>query len=207
MLTNAGMSSDLDENSFSYFKDEGREKIKQPSELILSGKNTTFSVDGYSFLDAPKRNQRALQGEASTEKQVYITNQGLNKINLKDNSKMELSYTGVEAFELETEKNTVFSMKVLPEVTLFNPLFLERGFKNEAIEGKVVLETTSNDDFNKLAQQLAEKNIPYQEVNTLSVDYSNCKNGVVTIFKNPIGSKQSYQFVTREFSYLTDIAY
>lgn len=208
MLTNAGMSADLVEDSFSYFQDEGREKIKKPSELVLKGRNSYFNVEGYSYLDAPKRNQRPLTGDGNNEKHIYITNQGLNKIILKDGSQMELGFTGIEAFALESGRDTVFSAKLLPGLALFNPYFLEQSVRNDHLNGKVVLETYNREDASKLASELGSKQIPYNIVNSVSGNYSNCDNGVVTIVENRSGNVQTqYQYVTRQFSYLTDVKY
>lgn len=208
MLSNAGMSGDLEEDSFSYFEDEGKEKIKAPSELILTGSDTVFNVEGYSFIDAPKRNQRTLIGETNPEKHIYITNQGLNKISLTNGSKMELGFTGMEAFTLESERNTVFSAKLLPDLALFNSHFLEAAERDNHLQGKVVLETFKKEDTTLLTKELDQKNIPYKLVNSTGNNYSNCENGLVTIVENRSGSIQTqYQYVTRQFSYMTDVSY
>lgn len=207
MLTNAGMDVDLNEESFSYFEDEEQEIIRQPSEMILSGNSTLFEVDGYSFIDSPKRFQRQLKGDYNPEKYVYVNNQGYNKIKLEDNSEMRLGFTGVEAFVLESEKDSVFSMKILPELTLFNPYFIEKGFGKEQIEGKVILETFDEKDKNSLVSLLDTKDIPYEVISNPNGNFSKCKNGVVTIYSQSQAPKKNYEFVTRYFSYLTEVDY
>ena len=208
MLTNAGMSGDLQEDSFSYFEDENQEIIRQPSELTLSGANTLLEVSNYSFIDSPKRYQRQLKGDYKPETQIYVNNQGFNKIKLEDKSQMRLGYTGVEAFRFESEKDTVFSMKVLPEVALFNPYFLEKGFNNDEIEGKVILETFEEKDSVALSGMLASRGIPFEIKNHVDGNFSNCDNGIVTIYNYKTKeNKETYEFVTRYFSYITDLEY
>lgn len=208
MLTNAGMNGSLDEDSFSYFEDESNEIIRQPSEMILSGGNTLFEVNRYSFIDAPKRFQRQLKGDNNPQKQIYVNNQGFNKIKLEDKSQMKLGFTGVESFRFESEKETIFSMKVLPGVNLFNPYFLEKGFNNDEIEGKVILEMFDEKDKIKLTNLFDEKGIPYETTNHIDGHFSTCQNGVVTIYTpNKVRENQTYEVVTRYFSYLTEIDY
>lgn len=208
ILTNAGMAADLSEESFSYFEDRAKEKIKTPSELTLIGEDTVLRVNGYSFFDAPKRYQRPLRGDKGNQEQLYVKNQGLNKVLLKEQSQMELGFTGVEAFELTSEKNTLFFMKVLPDLALFNSYFLEKGYDQDLLKGKVVLETYNSDDKDALIKDFQKKEIPYKVVTEPGANYSRCDNGVVTIIDNH-GNKNErhYEFVTRYFSYLTDITY
>jgi hypothetical protein len=208
MLTNAGLDADLSEDTFSYFEDQNEEIIRQPSELVLKGNNTLLEVKGYSFLDAPKRYQRQLKGDYQPQKQIYVNNQGFNQISLEDKSQMRLGYTGVEAFRLKSQKDSILSMKLLPDLALFNPYFLEKGFNNDEIEGKVILETYEEADKNKLEKMLKERNIPYEVTNHTDGDFSNCENGVVTIYNyRASGDETSYEFVTRYFSYLTELDY
>lgn len=207
MLTNASMDNGLDENTFSYFVDSDYKTIRPPSQLILSGRETSLVVDGYSFIDAPKRNPRPLIGEGESVKSDYVLSQGLNKIELKDNSQMILGFTGIEAFDFSSEKDTIFSMKILPNLALFNSDFLEKGFHHDKIQGKVILETAQEQDKVKMIDLLEEKSIPYEVVKGVDATFKNINNNVVTIYDNPSqSSKGDYAFITREFSYMTNVA-
>lgn len=204
MLTNASMETGEGEDSFSY--------STPGSKLTLTGKNTHMKVGGYSYIDEAKSTRKKLLGEYTQyddDGPNYLTGKE-NSIFLKDNSQLELNYAGIEPFDLRMEKNTVFTMNVLPGVSLFDTTFLKNGFDNHVLSGKIILFPFDINDYNKLTNQTL-RDFPHKICNSedeLGDNYKNVENGVVTIVKPKNQSHaESYQYITREFSYMTDVEY
>lgn len=206
LLTNAMLDSNTGEEGFSYFQDSSVNTSNSPSTLTLDGKNTSFQVVGKSFIDAPKTERRKSLTEGASEEinKFYGDKKDWNSITLKNEAVMDLGYVGIEPFNLSISAGSVFSAKVLPELSYFDTSFLANGVSEGTLKGKVILQTFNQKDADDLKAKLESQKIPVSVV----TENENAKNAEVTIVKpsNPAGVNTS-QIISRTFSYLNEVDY
>ncbi|WP_207695389.1 hypothetical protein DOK67_0001768 [Enterococcus sp. DIV0212c] len=204
MLTSASLLNQGEE-TFAY-ADKGTytSKARPPALLELEGQQTSLTVEnGVSFIDAPKMKRRGSNAKKVT---YYNDKKYWNTIRLKDSSRLDLGIAGIEPFNLETQANTTISMKLLPNLELFDTTFIKEGLKKgkETIKGKLIIEVATKEDGDLLIQEL-EKEVPIEEG-----DQSKAKNGVVTIVKPAHGvvpKNNSQWIIQRVFDYTNNVSY
>lgn len=195
-------------------------KAMKRSILLLSGQNTSMQVKGLSHIDAAKStkkmtltaelteplfNRADYFSEAPTKPTGY---DGLTKIELKNQSRIQLGYTSVEPFELAMENNTVFRMKVVPNVLFFDTTFL-KDWKAKGSNGKIVLEVGSSSDLTKVKKLLTDLGVSSNTVNqsTGTYDDSAASNGKVTLVYSNTGNQDTLQYINRTSAFIENIKY
>ncbi|MCA5013108.1 MULTISPECIES: hypothetical protein [unclassified Enterococcus] len=199
MLTSAAMK-DGGESDFAY-ADQGdyTSKPRQPALLELSGSKTELTVEnGVSFIDAPKMRRRS---DGQKKGSYYNDKKWWNTIRLSDKSKLDLGTVGVEPFNLEMEEDTVVAMELLPNLTLFDPTFIEKGFNKTkpTIKGKLILKTATAEDTVELKNMLEGLgDIPLN----VKSDEQDAVNGEVTIVSPTVPKNPNADWVAqRVFDY------
>ncbi|WP_206911339.1 hypothetical protein IGL98_001983 [Enterococcus sp. DIV0840] len=204
MLTTASLMNQGEE-TFAY-ADKGTfiSKARPPALLELEGKETSLTVEnGVSFIDAPKMKRRG----SNTKKVTYYNDKKYwNTIRLKDRSRLDLGVAGIEPFNLETQAKTTISMKLLPNLELFDTTFIKEGLKKgkETIKGKLIIQVATEEDGDLLIQELG-KEVPIE-----ASDESKAKDGVVTIVKPAHGivpENNSQWIIQRVFDYTNNESY
>jgi hypothetical protein len=195
MLTSASMENGKGEETLSYF-DRGifGSTPRQPSLLELEGENTSMVVEnGVSFIDAPKTRKRT---DSKKKGSYYSNSKYWNTIRLKEKSYLDLGTAGVEPFNLEMEEDTVLTMKLLPELLLFDTTFIEKAFKvgTESIKGKLILKPATVEDATKLNDSLKKLSGVKVSVKT---DEKDAVNGEVTIITPTVPVNTTAGWVTQ----------
>ncbi|MTD42409.1 hypothetical protein GIX45_28040 [Erwinia sp. CPCC 100877] len=195
MLTSASMGVNKGEEDLSYFDKGTLGAIpRQPSLLELEGANTSMIVEsGVSFIDAPKTKKRT---DGKKKGSYYNNSKYWNTIRLKEQSQLDLGTVGVEPFNLEMEEDTILTMKLLPDLLLFDTTFIENGFKkgSESINGKLILKPATVEDATKLNDSL--KKISGVNV-SVKTDEKDAVNGEVTIITPTIPVSTTAGWVTQ----------
>lgn len=205
LLTNAMLDSEKGEEGFSYFQDSAINIPNSPSTLSLDGRNTRFQVAGKSFIDAPKTERRkSLTETTENVTKFYGDKKDWNSITLKNGAVMDLGYVGIEPFTLSISEDSIFSVKVLPELAFFDTSFLANSVSEGTLKGKVILQTFNQKDADDLKAELESQKIPVSVV----TENEKAENAEVTIVKpsNSAGSGTS-QIISRTFNYLNEINY
>lgn len=211
MLTNAKLSTTGGEEGFSYFGDEQTFRVPHaPSVLTLSGENTNFTVSnkGFSYIDAPKKSRRPSSQETSGPvdftDEYYGNMTYWNSIVLKDQAHIDLGMAGFEPFHLKTEKDTQFTASLLPDLELFDPMFLIAAHNHKQLKGKVILKPFNQGDANKLLSQLKSEHLPVESV----ANESAAANGKISIVM-PLNTsgKDAMEMISRTFDYTNNVKY
>lgn len=190
------------------------------SVLKLNGKNTSIVVNGITHIDAAKSTKKYSLTNTSREPEFdnnyyFFKAQplptgydGLTKIELKNQSRIQLGYTSVEPFELAMENNTVFRMKVVPNVLFFDTTFL-KDWKAKGSNGKIVLEVGSSSDLTKVKKILTDLGVSSNTVNqsTGTYDDSAASNGKVTLVYSNTGNQDTLQYINRTSAFIENIKY
>ncbi|WP_314067694.1 hypothetical protein [uncultured Vagococcus sp.] len=190
------------------------------SVLILDGKNTSLNVKGVTHIDAPKHNKKKVltnqlvEPNFATENYIAFSStvpkgfDGQVLIQLKNQSRIQLGYTSVEPFELAMENNTVFRMKVVPNVLFFDTTFL-KDWKAKGSNGKIVLEVGSSSDLTKVKKLLTDLGVSSNTVNqsTGTYDDSAASNGKVTLVYSNTGNQDTLQYINRTSAFIENIKY
>ncbi|MGX7420621.1 hypothetical protein ACWOFR_17750 [Carnobacterium gallinarum] len=204
LLTNAMLDSNTGQDGFSYFQEEELySKPNASSILSLNGSNTRLTVDGMTFIDAPKTDRRKSIAEQSGETAKYYGDkEDWNTVSLKNGAALNLGYTGTEPFNLILGKDSILSLNVLPNLAYFDTTFLVNSLNEGDLNGKVILRVFNQTDMNLLESELKSRRIPV----TVQLTEDAVQNGEVTIIKpdNPTGSDTS-QMITRTFSYVEEV--
>lgn len=206
LLTNAMLDSEKGQENFSYFKEEGLySQPHAPAVFTLSGENTDMTVKGMSFIDAPKTERRKSINETGSETvKYYGDKEEWNTLDLKGGASMNLSYTGIEPFNLKLEKDSLLSLNLLPNLIYFDPTFLVNSISEGQLNGKIILRAFNQADADKVKSELEKYRIPV----SIRLAEGDSKNGEVTIIKpnNPAGADTS-QIISRTFSYVENVTY
>jgi len=207
MITNAKLSSTTGVQGYAYFDEShGFSLPNQPSRLTLSGTNTSMTVNGSTFIDAPKTTRR----ESSTDLQqmgapfnhYYMNSEYWNSITLKDGAQLNLAYTGVEPFVLQVEPSSRISMRLLPGLAFFDTTFLEEAYHYKRLKGQVLLKPANVTDQEQLIEKLSMLHIPYKLVNNEAL----VEDGVVSILVTNSGAiAESSQMIVRTFDFVRKV--
>ncbi|MBP1042801.1 hypothetical protein I6N95_17425 [Vagococcus sp. BWB3-3] len=213
MLTNVGMTTSSTAPEFDYFNGN---QPQAPSHLTLVGENTELSAKGISFIDSVKTSRRKTYTESPAPNpdsrefsQFYNDEDYWNQIVLKEGASMTLGYTGVEPFHLEVAKKSHLSLKVLPELLLFDDAFLEEAVSNGRLKGKVILEPFNKEDATKLKERLARKGVTVTTTDKLETALGNTVDEGQVIIIEPVNTanKGDRRMLSRTFDYLKSIDY
>ncbi|EGO6609426.1 hypothetical protein ABG953_12565 [Enterococcus faecalis] len=207
LMTNAKLSSTKEDGDLSYFKVDDN-STNPPSTLNLVGKSTNLTVDGMTFIDAPKSSRRKAISEITDVNEdtykYFGTKEDWNTISLKDKATINFGYTGVEPFNLSIQKDSVLSMNLLPELAYFDPTFLINSVSEGTLNGKIILRTFNQEDAEKLKEELDQYRVP----NYIATNDEEGQNGKVTIIKPENAAKSgSSQIISRTFSYVDGVKY
>ena len=213
MMSNATIPTGSGISNFSYFQNQNQFTIPhEPSRITLDGSNTSMTVNGLSFIDAPKTKRRPALPESGTSSNFdsfYDDPTYWNRITLKNGAQMDLGYTGVEPFILEVDKDSGFSMDLLPDLEYFDPTFLASGYHNQRLEGKIILQPLYISDQLELENQLTQLGIKY----SVHPTKQDAQPGEVTIIRSNFDKSTGFDpddkqlAITRIFEYINKINY
>lgn len=213
MMSNATIPNGGGINNFSYFQNQNQFTVPHtPSRVTLDGSNTSMTVQGLSFIDSPKTARRRALAESGTSaifQDFYDDPMYWNRITLRNGAQMDLGYTGVEPFILEVDRDSEFSMKLLPDLEYFDFSFLASGYHSHRLEGKVILEPLYISDQLELENQLIQLGISYSVHNTKQ----DAQPGEVTILRSYFDKSTGFDpddkqlAITRIFEYINTINY
>lgn len=212
------LEGDSDEGiQLSYFENPDNQDYEfpySPANIVLEGINTSLVVGNtnnnfttYSFIDAPKIQVReSLTNGNSLQFDGYYTNSNYyNSISLSGGAQMLLGYTGVEPFNFSISENSIFSMKILPNLEFFDLYFIRTAYEHGDLKGKVILEVNSEVDSDKLQDILKASGVPYKLYSS-GIDNDQAINGYVTVVENAtINSGNSSYLVSRMFDFSQEV--
>ncbi|MDR0922384.1 MAG: hypothetical protein LBM95_08380 [Lactobacillales bacterium] len=210
MLTSASLSSTSGEEGFSYYKDEGEFRLpNKPSTLTLDGVNSSFKVkNGLSYIDMPKTERKPskseLNGKTYENKEFDSGPNFWNTIEIKNGATADLGLLGVEKFHLIVSDNSIFSCSILPKLELFDTDFLKDCYKNNNLEGKIILKPSSSGDDDDLLTMLDLSGVPAKKISS----ENNAVDGYVNIVEVLGGNKKGEtEVITRKFDYSDAVQY